>query len=175
MTEAKARWVGVGFPVLAAQFFACCHLLAPELSACVRTHRSHRPCVTLHIPASQHPLPVFSPALWPVLGCAPRLPHVLVPVLGISPWMFLGGWDFHSSTHRQLEQPGAVFGTGRCRGQSSSGDVQGTPAGSASSCRGCRGFPGRAVLYSTLFWIPARVLWGVSTSQPRVFRMGGRG
>lgn len=175
MTETKARGVGVGLPVLAAQFLTCCHLQAPELAACLRTHGSARPCVTFHIPASQHPSsPVFSPAPWPVLGCALRLPHVRVPVLGISAWMSLAGWDFHASTHRQLEQPGAVLGTGRCRGQSSSGDVRGHRR-AASPPAGAAGAAGAGPCFPPPFWVPACVPWGVSTSQPGVFRMCGRG
>lgn len=147
---------GAGCPVLhlpSPESRPLPELQAPELTACVRTPGSPRPCVTFHalatIPALHHPSPVFfPPAFWPVFGCAPRLLHVLVPVLGTSAWMSLERGEFHASlgstsTHRHLEEPGAVFGNGSCRGQSGSGDVRGAWAGRIPPSRGCRG---RAVL-----------------------------
>lgn len=169
----------MGFAVLAAQFLTCSHLRAlselqaPELGACVFTALT-RPCVTFHtlptFPASHHPSLVFPPALWAGLGCAPRLPHVLVPVLGTPACMALEGWDFHASTHGHLEQPGAGFGN--CRGRSSPGMCRGHRRGVPAVLPG---LPGPGCAFPRLFCSPACALWGVSTSQHRVSRVCGRG
>lgn len=132
----------MGFPVLAAQFLTCCHLragpclssrLLSSLPACEHTaHRGRGPRFTPCQPSGfTPPLTCLCP---PAFGCAPRLLPVLGPVQGTSPWMSLEGEDFHASpgstsAHRHLQQPGAVFGHGSCRGQGGSGDVRGATGG----------------------------------------------